>query len=90
MQEKIAAIEKELETIKARNRRVEADKAWEISGLRIGTILVITYITAATVLFIIGVKDYYLGALVPALGFLLSTQSLPLIKNWWIKRRLSK
>ena len=83
-------IEKELETIKERNKRVEADKAWERSSFRIGTVCVITYLTASVVLFMIGVKDFYLAALIPTVGFFLSTLSLPVVKRWWIKKRLNR
>ncbi|HLG25624.1 MAG TPA: hypothetical protein VI588_02410 [Candidatus Gracilibacteria bacterium] len=86
--EKTELLEKELEAVKERNKRVEADKAWETSGFRIGMICVITYLTASAVLFLIGIKDFYLGALVPVVGFFLSTLSLPAVKEWWIRKRL--
>ena len=86
--EKTELLEKELEAVKERNKRVEADKAWETSGFRIGMICVITYLTASAVLFLIGMKDFYLGALVPVVGFFLSTLSLPAVKEWWIRKRL--
>jgi len=35
MEDKIQKIEREIETIKERNLRVEADKAWETSSFRI-------------------------------------------------------
>ena len=62
-EERIQNIEREIELIKERNLRVEADKAWEVSWTR--------------QLFI---------AVVPAVGYLLSTLSLPFIKKWWIKK----
>ncbi|MES2995059.1 MAG: hypothetical protein V4681_03445 [Patescibacteria group bacterium] len=81
MEERIGeTVERMLE----RNARVEADKAWETSGFRIGTIAAITYICAAIVLYVIGAQDYLLSAIVPALGYVLSTQSLPFIKKWWL------
>lgn len=79
-------IEKEIQAIKERNLRVEADKAWEISGFRVFTIAVITYIIAAIVFYLIGVKNFWLSAFVPTVGYWLSTQSLPAIKRWWIRK----
>ncbi len=79
-------IEKEILAIKERNVRVEADKAWERSSLRILSVAAITYIVAALVLYLIGVATFLLSALVPTIGYLLSTQSLPIIKRWWISR----
>lgn len=80
-------IEKEIEIIKERNRKVEADKAWETSIFRTILITVATYFIATFFLYFVGVQNFLLSALVPAIGFYLSTQSLPFIKNWWIKNR---
>lgn len=88
MEEKIEKIEKEIVLIKERNLRVEADKAWEVSGFRIVSITIITYIVAAFVIYFIGAKNFLLSALVPTAGFFLSVQTLPAIKMWWIKRFL--
>ena len=88
MEEKIKQIEKEIESIKARNSRVEGDKAWETSISRIISITIITYIIAVIVFYIIGVRNVFLNALVPTLGFFLSVQSLPILKKWWIKSYL--
>ena len=79
-------LEQEIQTIKERNARVEADKAWEQSGFRIGFITVITYIVAAAVMYKIGVNNYFLNALIPSIGYFLSTWSLPFVKNWWTKK----
>ena len=81
-------IEKELQAIKERNIRVEADKAWETSLFRKLIISAITYVIAALAMYTIGVEDFYFGAIIPTLGFLLSTLSLPSIKRWWIKQNL--
>lgn len=83
-------LKKELEEIKSRNKRVEGDKAWEISKFRILSITLLTYLIAAIVLYVIGVEDYLIGALVSAVGYFLSTQSLPIIRRWWIKRFFNK
>ena len=80
-------VEQEIKAIKERNARVEADKAWEVSAFRISTICAITYIIAASVLYVIGTHRWWLNALIPTIGFYLSTQSLPAIKKWWIKSR---
>ncbi len=85
--ERVARIEQELELVRRRNAKVEADKAWEVSLMRIVTISGITYLIAAAVLYVIGTERFWLGALVPAIGFFLSTQSLPAIKRWWIASR---
>ena len=74
-----------VERILERNARVEGDKAWERSSLRIGTIMLITYVCAYFIMEIIGVANPLLSAGIPVLGFLLSTQSLPMLKSWWLE-----
>lgn len=80
-------IEQEIEIIKERNRKVEAEKAWEVSFSRRLFIAASTYVIAAIWLVFV-VHDSYplLKAFVPAVGYLLSTLSLPFIKTWWTRR----
>ena len=75
--------------IQIRNKRVEADKAWETSFLRRLSIAIMTYFIAALFLWSIKVPNFWLNALVPAGGFLLSTLSLPFLKKWWIDNILN-
>ncbi len=84
MEEHISAV---IERIQERNRRVEADKAWETSVVRISTIAVVTYICAVLVMYVIEVERPLLAAFIPALGYVLSTQSLPFLKSWWLSKR---
>lgn len=83
-------IEKEIELIKERNKKVEADKAWETSMLRKILILITTYIIASLALYSIGTPKFYLGAIIPTIGFFLSTLGFPIIKRWWIIKYLRK
>ena len=80
-------IEERLNKIEERNKRVELDKAWEISFIRILFVSVITYLIALFALYSIGASKPYLNALIPVIGFILSTQSIPVIKKYWIKKR---
>ncbi|OGZ67095.1 MAG: hypothetical protein A3D35_01535 [Candidatus Staskawiczbacteria bacterium RIFCSPHIGHO2_02_FULL_34_9] len=81
---------KEIELIKERNKRVEADKAWETSRFRIFSLCLITYIITAIVFYFIGVKNYLLNAFIPTVGFYLSTQSLPFLKKFWVDKIYKK
>lgn len=76
----------ELSAIKERNQRVAADKAWERSWTRRLFIAAVTYVIAGLWLGIIDAKNQWLNALVPTLGYLLSTLTLPSVKKWWLKR----
>ncbi len=74
----------EINDIKTRNRRVEADKAWETSKTRRLIIAVFTYVTISIFLFYIGASNPLIAALVPTIGYLLSTLTMPILKKWWL------
>ena len=76
--------------IKKRNVKVEADKAWETSWTRRLIIAVITYIVAVTYMRWVGLSSPFFGALIPTGGYLLSTLSLPFMKNFWIDNLYKK
>lgn len=80
--------EQEIIEIKERNRRVEADKAWEVSWARRASIAVMTYIVAAVWLVLINDTRPLLKALVPAFGYLLSMVPLREIREQWIRKKL--
>lgn len=84
-------LEEALEEIQQRNRRVEAQKAWETSFTRRAFIAGTTYLVAALYMhFGLAVENAPLHAFVPTGGYLLSTFSLPVIKEHWISRKFAK
>jgi hypothetical protein len=76
-------LQTELEAIKDRNARVEADKAWETSWTRRLFIALITYCVAALYMSFAGLSPAFLGAFIPTGGYLLSTLSIPHIRRIW-------
>jgi len=80
----------EIEKIKDRNKKVEADKAWETSKTRKSVIAVLTYIVIVAFLCSIGAPSPWLNALVPTIGFILSTLGLGLFKGIWLKKFYAK
>lgn len=76
-----------IERLEARNRRVEADKAWETSWSRRLGIMLLTYLVIASYLHFVVHIDPWINALVPVLGFLLSTLTLSLLKRTWLEHR---
>jgi len=78
-------IKKELDEIKARNKRVEADKAWETSWTRKLLILILTYIVIVIFFLVVKLPDPFVNAVVPSIAFVLSTLSVPIFKKWWLK-----
>ena len=78
-------LEKEIRSIKERNRRVELDKVWETSFTRRLLLIVFTYLSIGIYLNVINIPNPWMNAIVPALAFLLSTLTLPFFKNLWQK-----
>jgi hypothetical protein len=83
--DKLERLEQDVSKIKERNVRVESEKAWEGSITRIGVIMIITYTIACIVLYAIDNDHPFRNALIPTLGFFLSTQSIPFLKKQWIR-----
>ena len=79
-------IEERLKKIEQRNIRVEADKAWETSWTRRFFIALFTYLVISLYMSVIGVEKPWLNAIIPTIGFLLSTLTLSFIKDVWINR----
>ncbi len=77
---------KEIQKIKERNSRVEIDKQWETSYTRKIIIAVLTYLVIVLFFIYASVANPFLNAIVPTLGFILSTLSLPYFKKIWIEK----
>lgn len=78
-------LEKRVSNIEKRNREVELNKTWETSFTRRVLLLIFTYLAIALYLkFIVGINPW-INAIVPAVGFLLSTLTLPFFKRLWGK-----
>lgn len=81
-------IEERLARIETRNQRVEGDKAWETSWTRRISIMVLTYLVVSAYLYFVVHIDPWINALVPVIGFLLSTLTMSLLKKWWQTKNL--
>jgi len=79
--------DKDVQAIIERNKKVEADKAWEVSWTRRLFIAVLTYFIAVVYMKYAGLSAPLLGAFVPTGGYLLSTFSLPILKELWLRNR---
>ncbi len=77
----VKELEKRIEDIENRNKRVEGDKAWKTSSLRKALIVLLTYVFAVLYLKIADTTNPFFGAVVPWVGFYLSTQTLSVIKK---------
>ena len=78
--------EETLRHILERNARVELNKAWETSWTRRLTIFILTYVIGCILLWSLGAPLFAVQALLPALGYILSTFSLPWVKRVWMAK----
>jgi hypothetical protein len=79
-------IEERLQKIEARNEKVEADKAWERSWARRILLALFTYLAIGLYLGAIRIPKPWLNAIVPTVGFMISTLTMPFFKKWWLKK----
>ncbi len=84
----IESLQHDIDALKERNVRVEAEKAWETSSLRIGTIVLLTYIVAVLLMISLQTPQPFFAAFMPTVGFFLSTQTLPVLQRWYLRRRV--
>ena len=85
--DELEQIKKDIQEIKERNDKVEKDKAWETSLFRKILIAVLTYIVIVLFFHFAQLPNPFINAIVPTLGFLLSTLSVSFFKSIWIKNK---
>lgn len=83
-------LNREIKKIKERNKKVEIDKAWETSKTRRLLLIIFTYLAIGFYLQAIKVDRPWLNAIVPSIGFLLSTLTLSFFKEFWKKQMYKK
>jgi hypothetical protein len=79
------SLEERLRSLEERNRRVELDKRWETSDRRRASLVGLTYLVMVVFMGFIRVGDPFVSALVPTLGFFLSTLTMGWLKRVWLK-----
>ena len=76
-------LEERISKIEARNKEVELNKAWESSLTRRGIVAIFTYLAIALYLKFVVRVEPWLNAIIPTVGFLLSTLTIPFFKTLW-------
>jgi len=76
-------LESRVAAIEARNRKVEANKAWETSWARRLSIALLTYAVIVVYLEVINNSSPFVNALVPVAGYLISTLVMSSIRDTW-------
>lgn len=81
----LSSLTERISRIEKRNKEVELNKSWETSWTRKILLSIFTYLSIALYLKFIVNIDPWVNAIVPAIGFLLSTLTLPYFKTLWEK-----
>lgn len=82
-----ADLAKRISLIESRNKKVELEKEWETSFARKLSITALTYLLLAAYFGLVLKVNPWINAIVPTVGFFLSTLSLSFIKKLWLKNR---
>ena len=79
------SFESRIVKIEERNKTVEFDKAWETSWTRRLLLTVFTYLALGLYMWAIDIPRPFLNSIVPAVGFMISTFTMPWLKARWVK-----
>ena len=85
-EERVAELEKKVAEIESRNKKVEADKAWETSLPRRIIVAILTYFVIVFFMIYIKIENPMSAAIIPTLGFILSTLSLSYLQRIWVEK----
>ena len=83
-------LEQRINQIEERNERVELDKAWETSGTRKILLTLFTYLAISLYLQVIDIPRPWINAIVPAIGLMISTLTMPFFKKKWLQYMRNK
>jgi hypothetical protein len=75
------SLEERIAKLEARNRRVEADKAWETSWTRRLSIMALIYLTVVFYLHFVIHINPWVNSLVPVIGYTVSTLTIGFLKQ---------
>lgn len=87
LRSRVQTVEYELDLVRQRNARVEVNKRWETSVVRLLCVTGVTYITMVLVFWVLGSRRPLIDAIVPTTGYFLSTLSLPIVRAWWERQK---
>ncbi|HXE10167.1 MAG TPA: hypothetical protein VN554_01955 [Verrucomicrobiae bacterium] len=82
-----SALEERVAKLEARNRRVEADKAWETSWTRRLVLMALIYLTVIFYLRFVVHIDPWINGLVPVLGYFVSTLTITFLRQRFTDRQ---
>jgi len=86
----LEVIKQQIKNLEKRNEHVELNKARETSTFRTVIITVVTYVVLALFFYVAELPNPFIGAVVPTIGFVLTTLSFPFFKDYRIKHKADR
>ncbi len=90
LDQRLSNIEEMTQKLVLIDKYYQLQTAWEKSAMRTILIAITTYILSAIFLYILNFQYFYINAVLPTVGFMLTTLSIPFIKRIWIKYYLKE
>jgi len=87
---RVLTLEEQVQKLNLMQKYDELKSKWDRSLVRIIYVSTTTYLFVAVFMFILEVDNYLVNALIPSLGYILSTQTLPSIKKAWVRYYLDR
>lgn len=87
LEKEVKILQEEVEKIKERNQRVEADKGWETSKIRTAFIALVTFVLVFIFMEFSPGQAPLPNALFAVIAYWISTETYGILKNWWLNRK---
>lgn len=88
LDERVSHLEETVERIRLSGKYSNLQKNWENSRIRVITVAVSMYVLTLTFMLILQVQNPIVSALLPTVGYMLSTNSIPLVRRIWVRNYL--
>lgn len=86
MNQKLEQIEDDIKKLKQRNKKVEQNKAWEVSIARKSILSILIYICVLICFLYLDISNPFFNAIIPTTAFILSTMSMTWFKYLWLNK----
>lgn len=88
LDDRISLLEEKVNKLALQEKYIEMQKSWSESLTRIAMNTISTYVLVVLLMIFFNIENYFMNALIPALGYALSIQSIPFVKKIWIRKYL--
>ncbi len=84
MEQELFSLKKELDTLHDDIRTLKIQQDWNTSVLKHGLVIFMNYLIMLILMYILNIESPFISALLPTLGYAITSISLNSIKKYWI------